>query len=62
MSPSEGPPNRNWSVWRPHVVYTFTLLECLLECLREVPVDLGSDMVGMVVSERALKVESLVLV
>ena len=58
MSPSEGPPNRNWSVWRPHVVYTFMLLDCL----REVPVEVGSDMVGMVVSEWALKVEPLVLV
>lgn len=40
------------------MVYTFMLLEFL----RVFPVDVGSDMVGMVVSEWALKVEPLVLV
>lgn len=58
MSPRDGPLNRNWSVWRPHVVYTFMLLEFL----RVVPVEVGSDMVGMVVFEWALMVEPLVLV
>ncbi len=55
MSPSEGPPKRNRSVWRPHVVYTFMVGEA--GCLRE-----GSEMVGMVTSERVVCVESLVLV
>lgn len=55
MSPSEGPLKRNWSVWRPHVVYTFIVGEA--GCFRE-----GSEMVGMVTSERVVWVESLVLV
>lgn len=57
MSPSEGPPKRNWSVWRPHVVYTLVLLECL----RVGSMGVGSKMVGMV-SEWTVEVESLVLV
>ena len=64
MSPSEGPPKRNWSVWRPHVVYTLVLLACL----RAGFVGVGSKMVGVVcewtveVSEWTVEVESLVLV
>lgn len=55
MSPSEGPLKRNWSVWRPHVVYTFMVGEA--GCLR-----VGSEMVGMATSERVIWHESLVLV
>lgn len=54
MSPSEGPLKRNWSVWRPHVVYTFMVGEAGWR--------VGSEMVGIVTSERMVWHESLVLV